>query len=95
MVAATPNSRLYVRIRFMLPFALRPPAVRGSAEAVLPSGRQNVDVIGLSLTTVCKAYIHNGSVQSIVLWNTRDRPPAFLPIVEKRTIARQPEEGAH
>ena len=48
------------------------PAVPGSAEAVLQSGRQNVDVIGLSLPTICKPYIHDGSVQSIVLWNTRD-----------------------
>jgi rhamnose transport system permease protein len=48
------------------------PAVPGSAEAVLQSGRQDVDVIGLSLPTICKPYIHAGSVQSIVLWNTRD-----------------------
>jgi ribose/xylose/arabinose/galactoside ABC-type transport system permease subunit/ABC-type sugar transport system substrate-binding protein len=48
------------------------PAVPGSAEAVLQSGRQNVDVIGLSLPNICKPYIHGGSVQSIVLWNTRD-----------------------
>jgi rhamnose transport system permease protein len=48
------------------------PAVPGSAEAVLQSGRQDVDVIGLSLPTICKPYIHDGSVQSIVLWNTRD-----------------------
>ena len=48
------------------------PAVPGSAEAVLQSGRQNVDVIGLSLPTICKPYIHSGSVQSIVLWNVRN-----------------------
>ena len=48
------------------------PAVPGSAEAVLQSGRHDVDVIGLSLPTICKPYIHGGSVQSIVLWNTRD-----------------------
>ena len=48
------------------------PAVPGSAEAVLESRRQNVDVIGLSLPTICKPYIHGGSVQSIVLWNTRN-----------------------
>ena len=48
------------------------PAVPGSAEAVLQSGRHNVDVIGLSLPTICKPYIHGGSVQSIILWNTRN-----------------------
>ncbi len=48
------------------------PAVPGSAEAVLQSGRQNVDVIGLSLPTICKPYIHSGSVQSIILWNVHN-----------------------
>ena len=48
------------------------PAVPGSAEAVLQSGRQDVDVIGLSLPTICKPYIHGGSVQSIVLWKVPD-----------------------
>jgi rhamnose transport system permease protein len=31
-----------------------------------------VDVIGLSLPSICKPYIHSGIVQAIVLWNTRD-----------------------
>jgi rhamnose transport system substrate-binding protein len=48
------------------------PAVPGSAEAVLQSGRQDVDVIGLSLPTICKPYILGGSVQSIVLWKVPD-----------------------
>ena len=48
------------------------PAVPGSAEAVQQSGRKDVDVIGLSLPSICKPYIHNGTVQTIVLWNTRD-----------------------
>jgi hypothetical protein len=38
----------------------------------LQSGRQNVAVIGLSLPTICKPYIHGGSVQSIVLWKVPD-----------------------
>jgi rhamnose transport system permease protein len=52
--------------------AISAPAVPGSAEAVLQSGRHNVDVIGLSLPTICKPYIHGGSVQSIVLWKVPD-----------------------
>jgi rhamnose transport system permease protein len=48
------------------------PAVPGSAEAVQQSGRKDVDVIGLSLPSICKPYIHGGTVQTIVLWNTRD-----------------------
>ncbi len=48
------------------------PAVPGSAEAVVQSGRTDVYVIGLSLPTICRPYILGGSVQTIVLWNTRD-----------------------
>jgi rhamnose transport system permease protein len=48
------------------------PAVPGSAEAVQQSGRTEVNVIGLSLPSICKPYIHSGIVQTIVLWNTRD-----------------------
>jgi len=48
------------------------PAVPGSAEAVAQSGRTDVDVIGLSLPSICRPYIHAGTVQSIVLWSTRD-----------------------
>lgn len=48
------------------------PAVPGSAEAVQQAGRADVDVIGLSLPTICRSYIHNGTVQTIILWNTRD-----------------------
>lgn len=52
--------------------AISAPAVPGSAEAVQQSGRKDVDVIGLSLPTICKPYVHSGVVQTIILWNTRD-----------------------
>jgi len=55
-----------------LVMAISAPAVPGSAEAVAQSGRRDVDVIGLSLPSVCRPYIHAGTVQSIVLWSTRD-----------------------
>jgi len=48
------------------------PAVPGSAEAVQQSGRKDVDVIGLSLPSICRPYVHSGVVETIVLWNTRD-----------------------
>ncbi len=48
------------------------PAVPGAAEAVRQSGRQTVKVIGLSLPNLCKPYVHDGTVQSVVLWNTAD-----------------------
>jgi rhamnose transport system permease protein len=48
------------------------PAVPGAAEAVKQSGRQDVKVIGLSLPNLCKPYVHDGVIESVVLWNTLD-----------------------
>lgn len=61
--------KVYPDIKLVI--AISAPAVPGAAEAVQQSGRA-VDVIGLSLPSICKTYIHSGVVQSIVLWNTRD-----------------------
>ncbi len=55
-----------------LVMAISAPAVPGAAEAVQQSGRADVDVIGLSLPSICRQYIHSGSVQTIFLWNTQD-----------------------
>jgi rhamnose transport system permease protein len=62
--------KVYPNVKLVM--AISAPAVPGSAEAVRQAGRKDVDVIGLSLPTICKPYIHEGVVQSIVLWNTRD-----------------------
>ena len=48
------------------------PAVPGAAEAVKQSGRQDVKVIGLSIPSLCKPYVHDGIIESFVLWNTLD-----------------------
>jgi rhamnose transport system permease protein len=48
------------------------PAVPGAAEAVKQSGRSDVKVIGLSLPGICKPYVHDGIIDSVVLWNTLD-----------------------
>jgi rhamnose transport system substrate-binding protein len=48
------------------------PAVPGIAEAVKQSGKSDVKVTGLSLPNMCKPYIKEGIVDSIVLWNTVD-----------------------
>jgi len=54
-------------------FRPRPaPAVPGSAEAVRQANRRDVNVIGLSLPNMNKPYVHDGWVQTVVLWNTRD-----------------------
>lgn len=48
------------------------PAVPGAAEAVKQSGRADVKVIGLSIPSLCKQYVHDGVIESFVLWNTLD-----------------------
>jgi rhamnose transport system permease protein len=47
-------------------------AVPGSAEAVKQEGRDDVKVIGLSVPSLCRDYVHEGIIESIVLWNTVD-----------------------
>lgn len=48
------------------------PAVPGAAEAVKQSGQADVKVIGLSIPSLCKQYVHDGVIESFVLWNTLD-----------------------
>jgi rhamnose transport system permease protein len=50
--------------------AIAAPAVPGAAEAVKQSGRRDVKVTGLSLPNMCRPYIKDGIVESIVLWDT-------------------------
>ncbi len=52
--------------------AIAAPAVPGAAEAVEHAGRSDVTVIGLSLPNMCKPFIHSGTIDCIVLWNTVD-----------------------
>jgi rhamnose transport system permease protein len=54
-----------------LVMAISAPAVPGAAEAVRQAGRSgDVRVIGLSLPNINKPYVHDGTVQTVVLWNT-------------------------
>jgi rhamnose transport system substrate-binding protein len=62
--------KVYPGVKLIM--AISAPAVPGAAEAVRQAGRKDVDVIGLSLPGICKPYIKDGVVQSIVLWNTKD-----------------------
>ena len=50
--------------------AIAAPAVPGAAEAVKQAGRNDVKVTGLSLPNMCKPYVHDGVIDSIVLWDT-------------------------
>jgi rhamnose transport system permease protein len=52
--------------------AISAPAVPGAGEAVRQAGRRDVNVIGLSLPSICKPYVHDGTVQTVVLWSTHD-----------------------
>ncbi|HEX4948393.1 MAG TPA: substrate-binding domain-containing protein [Blastocatellia bacterium] len=52
--------------------AISAPAVPGSGEAVKQAGRKDVKVIGLSLPNLCKPYVHEGWVESVILWDTGD-----------------------
>lgn len=62
--------KVYPNVRVIT--AISAPAVPGAGEAVKQSGRKDVHVTGLSLPSLCKSYIHGGSIDSIVLWNTKD-----------------------
>ena len=62
------------------------PAVPGAAEAVVQSGRKDVKVIGLSLPSLCKEFIHKGVVDCIVLWNTVDL--GYLTVHAARALAK-------
>ncbi len=62
--------RVYPAVKLVM--AISAPAVPGSAEAVRQAGRKDVNVIGLSLPNINKPYVHDGWVQTVVLWNTGD-----------------------
>ncbi len=48
------------------------PAVPGAAEAVKQSRRSAVRITGVSLPSLCRRYIEEGVVDSVVFWKTRD-----------------------
>jgi rhamnose transport system permease protein len=62
--------KVYPNVKLVM--AISAPAVPGSGEAVMQAGRRDVFVIGLSLPNLCKRYVHEGWVQAVVLWNTKD-----------------------
>jgi rhamnose transport system substrate-binding protein len=52
--------------------AISAPAVPGAAEAVKQSGRKDIKAMGLSLPNLCKSYVHDDVVPSVILWKTVD-----------------------
>jgi rhamnose transport system permease protein len=64
ILRAFPNVKLVM--------AISAPAVPGAGEAVRQARRSDVNVIGLSLPNMNKPYVHQGVVQTVMLWNTAD-----------------------
>jgi ABC-type sugar transport system substrate-binding protein len=66
--------KVYPDVKLVM--AISAPAVPGAGEAVRQAAKSDVGndvrVIGLSLPSICKPYIHDGVVQTVVLWSTRD-----------------------
>ncbi len=75
--------KVYPRVKLIM--AIAAPAVPGAAEAVKQSGRSDVKVTGLSLPNMCKPYVHDGVIESIVLWNTANL--GYLTVYAARAIS--------
>jgi rhamnose transport system permease protein len=52
--------------------AISAPAVPGAGEAIRQAGTKQVQVIGLSLPSITRTYIKDGSVQTVILWDTHN-----------------------
>lgn len=59
-------------------------AVPGAAEAVKQEGSP-ARVIGLSVPSLCREYVHEGIIESIILWNTVDL--GYLTVHAARALA--------
>jgi rhamnose transport system permease protein len=75
--------KVYPKVKLIM--AIAAPAVPGAAEAVKQSGRTDVKVTGLSLPNMCKPYVHDGIIESIVLWNTLDL--GYLTVYSSRALS--------
>ena len=62
--------RVFPAVKLVM--AISAPAVPGAGEAVRQARRADVKVIGLSLPNMNKPYVHEGVVQTVMLWNTAD-----------------------
>jgi rhamnose transport system permease protein len=61
--------RAFPEVRLVMVIAAA--AVPGAAEAVKQDG-SSAKVIGLSVPSLCRQYVHEGIIESITLWNTQD-----------------------
>jgi rhamnose transport system permease protein len=62
--------RAYPGVRVIL--AICSPGLPGAAEALKQEDRHQVQLTGLSTPNLCRSYVEEGWIQSVVLWNTRN-----------------------
>lgn len=74
--------RAYPDVKVII--AISAPAVPGAAEALKQENRRNVKLTGLSVPSLNRAYMKEGWIQSIVLWNTVDL--GYLTVAAARAV---------
>jgi len=62
--------RAYPGVKVIL--AICSPALPGAAEALKQDNQHGVKLTGLSTPNLCRSYVHEGWIQSVILWNTKD-----------------------
>jgi ribose/xylose/arabinose/galactoside ABC-type transport system permease subunit/ABC-type sugar transport system substrate-binding protein len=62
--------RAYPSVKAIL--AICSPALPGAAEALKQEGQHQVKLTGLSTPNLCRSYVHEGWIQSVILWNTKN-----------------------
>ena len=77
--------RVFPNVKLVM--AISAPAVPGAGEAVRQARRADVKVIGLSLPNMNKPYVHEGVVQTVMLWNTADL--GYLTVYAGALMAQQ------
>jgi rhamnose transport system permease protein len=77
--------RVFPNVKLIM--AISAPAVPGAGEAVRQARRTDVKVIGLSLPNMNKPYVHEGVVQTVMLWNTGDL--GYLTVYAGALMAQQ------
>ena len=77
--------RVFPSVKLVM--AISAPAVPGAGEAVRQARRTDVKVIGLSLPNMNKPYVHEGVVQTVMLWNTGDL--GYLTVYAGALMAQQ------
>jgi len=77
--------RVFPNVKLVM--AISAPAVPGAGEAVRQARRSDVKVIGLSLPNMNKPYVHEGVVQTVMLWNTADL--GYLTVYAGALMAQQ------